>query len=441
MNYDEALEFIHGTYTFGKKLGLDNIRRLLNILGNPQDKLKFVHVAGTNGKGSTCAMISNTLVKAGYKTGLYISPYLERFNERIQINNTPIPDDDLANVTATVKTAIEELMAQGHEQPSEFEVVTAIALEYYAQQKVDIIVFEVGMGGRLDATNIIPDAEAAVIVTLSLEHQQYLGNTLKEIAFEKAGIIKENYDVSVYALNTQEAKDEIKRNADLRHARVYFNNPDFVEMVSSDIDGQVIKYKNSNSPFNFSEYRLSLLGKHQMYNSLNALTALEILKRKGWNISDQNVLDGFASVKFTGRFEILCKKPIIVIDGGHNIEGITSFVNNIKLYFNEKKVVLFYGMLSDKQVDQSVDLLSTIAKEIHTLTPHDKRAVGADDMSEYIKRVHPDIPTIPLHDIKEAEAHIDFSKKDEIYAFTGSLYMIGEARTFLNELIAKKAQA
>ena len=438
MNYQEALDFIHSGYKFGMILGLDNITLLLEYLGNPQADLKFIHLAGTNGKGSTSAMLASVLKNCGYKTGLYISPYLERFGERIQINNVEIPDDELVEATTIVKKACERMVQEGHQHPTEFEVVTAIAMVYYKKQQVDIIVLEVGLGGRLDATNVISSAEVAVITSISFDHMAYLGNTLKEIAYEKAGIIKENNDVSVYALNDKEVIDEIKRNAEEKHARVYVNDPEDIKLIDSSIDGLKIKYLKKDSNLGIDEFVLSMIGDYQVYNALNALTVLEILKNKGWNITTEAVLKGLQEVRFTGRFEIMHRNPIIVIDGGHNIEGITSFVNNIRRYFPDQKVVLFYGMLNDKQVDESVNLLATIAKEFFTLTPSDPRAVPAEEMTAFIHENYPDIPSHPLQSIAEIKEHVDMHKSDEIYAFTGSLYMIGSARTKLTELINQK---
>lgn len=437
MNYQEALDFIHGTYKFGQKLGLDNISGLMNMLGNPQDELKFIHIAGTNGKGSTSTMLSYILQDCGYKTGLYISPFLEEFTERIQINNTPIDRQDLADTAQIVKEGIEKLVAQGNPHPTEFEVVTALALVYYKEQKVDIVVLEVGMGGRLDATNVIPTAEAAAIVSISFDHMFYLGNTIREIAHEKAGIIKENYDVSVYCLNSDEIVDEINKTAKEMNARVYRNNADDIQLMSSTVDGQHLKYLKKDSLLGIDEFDLALLGEHQKYNVLNVLTLLEILKKKNWKITPKAILSGLKRVKFTGRFEIMQKNPIIVIDGGHNIEGITSFVTNVSKYFEGRKVTLFYGMLNDKQVDESLALLTTIAKEIYTLTPNDARAVPAQEMTAFIKDHYPAVPSHALSHFGEIGEYIDFAKTDEIYAFTGSLYMIGEARTILSGLIAK----
>ena len=192
MDYKQALEYIHSTNKFGSRLGLHNITKLLEYLGNPQDKLRFIHVAGTNGKGSTCTMLSYILTEAGYRTGLYISPYLEDFRERIQINNEMISESELAEAAAKVKAAVEKMLSEGYEHPTEFEIVTAIGMVFYEKQKPDIVILEVGLGGRLDATNVIKTSEVSVITSISIDHAEYLGDTIEKIAFEKASIIKEN---------------------------------------------------------------------------------------------------------------------------------------------------------------------------------------------------------------------------------------------------------
>ncbi|NLW70787.1 MAG: bifunctional folylpolyglutamate synthase/dihydrofolate synthase [Eubacteriaceae bacterium] len=433
MNYQESLDFIENTHKFGRKLGLENITILLHELGDPHIGMKYVHVAGSNGKGSTCAMIATVLQCAGYKTGLYISPYLERFNERIQINRNPIPDDDLAENTTLIKEAIDRMVAKGYDCPSEFEVITAIAYNYYRREGVDIIVFEVGMGGRMDATNTCPDPEAEVICSLSLEHQQYLGDTIEKIAGEKAGIIKENSDVSVYGLVPPETVPVIKAKADSMNARMHLCDPNDIELISHDISGQIVKYKRKDSILGIDEFKLALIGNYQVYNCLNVLNTLEILKGKGWNITPEAIKEGLNKVAFTGRFEVLHKDPVILIDGGHNIEGITVFTNSIKTYFPGKKVVLFYGMLNDKAVDDSIRLLCSIAKKVYTLTPDDpSRAIQSAEMAKMVHNVDPSLPVQSLDSFQDIMGEIDVNAKDEIYAFTGSLYMIGEARTVVN---------
>ncbi len=436
MNYNEAVEYIHSTYKFGSKLELVNIKELLRRLGSPHEKLKFVHVAGTNGKGSTSTMISYVLKEAGYNTGLYISPYLERFNERMQMNNVPIADDLLVEIVEMVKKAIGEMVADGFNHPTEFEVVTATGMKFFEISKADIVVLEVGMGGKFDATNSIPCAEAAVITTIGFDHMMYLGDTLEAIAGEKAGIIKEGYDVSVYCLNSDSIFNVIKEKADSVNATVHRCVTDHIQPVSQSIEGQVVRYVRPDSVLGVEELELALLGEHQMYNALNVLNALEILKKRGWNITPEAVKAGLKNVRFTGRFEMLHKEPIIFIDGGHNIEGITAFTNNVEKYFPGKKINLFYGMLKDKQIGESLDLLTRISKRVYTLTPDEAdRAVTAEEMKEFIDEHYEGVEAVALESFEKVRDCIDFDAKDEIYAFTGSLYMIGEARTLLNKLI------
>ena len=431
MNYEEALSYISRTHKFGSILGLDTIRELLARLGNPQKELKFVHIAGTNGKGSTSTMLSYILKEAGYKTGLYISPYLEKFTERIQLNNENIPEEELAEACEKVSIAIDSMLKDGFNNPTEFEIETAIAMVYYLKEKADIVILEVGLGGRLDATNIIDTAEAAGIVSLSFDHMQYLGNTLSEIAYEKAGIIKDNYSVSLYAKNEQCVIDNVTKKCKEVNAELFVNNLDDIKVIYTDIDMQRVKYSKENSILDLDEFDMTLLGEHQAYNALNVLTLCEILIKKGWKISTENIKKAMVSVKFIGRFEVLNKEPIVVIDGGHNIDGITTFVKNVKTYFKGEKVNLFYGMLSDKQVDSSLDLLTTIAKRIYTLTPTDDRAVPAKEMKEFIDSHYEGIECVALEDFAEIVNYVDLTSTDEIYAFTGSLYMIGDARTIL----------
>ena len=437
MNYEEALNFIHSTYTFGEKIGLENIQRMLDYLDNPHKGLKFIHIAGTNGKGSTSTMLSYILREAGYNTGLYISPYLEEFTERIQLNNEPIDRQLLADLTETVKAVVERIDAEGHQYPSEFEVVTAIAMLFYKKVNADVIVLETGMGGRFDATNIIEDNEAAVITSISYDHMLYLGDTLEEIAFEKAGIIKPAGSVSLYCEISGSVLEVFQKKAAEMNAEIRLSDTDDIELISSDIDGQIIRYKKADSLLGLDELRLSLLGDHQIKNVLNVLTACEILKSKGYALDAESIKNALGKVRFTGRFEVMHKSPVIVIDGGHNIEGINSFVGNIERYFEGRKVNLFYGMLNDKQIDESLMRLTKTAKAIYTLAPFDKRAVPAEEMAQHIRDNYPHIETYPLNSFDEIADHIDFSAADEIYAFTGSLYMIGEARTKLTEAINK----
>lgn len=428
MNYEEALAYIHGTYTFGIKLGLENITILLNYMENPHKKLKFVHLAGTNGKGSTSNMISNVLKHSGYKVGLYISPYLEEFTERIQINGNQIPKESLSKITEKVKKSTDKMISQGHPHPSEFEIVTAIGFQYFYEEKVDIVVLEVGMGGRFDATNVIDNSLLSIITSIGMDHTQYLGETLKEIAFEKAGIIKEKGNVILYP-QSKVVTDEITKVCKKRNATLYSPSFEKIEVKESSLTGQTLNYLGGENFESFS-FNLSLLGEHQVNNCSTALKALEILLKLGYNITIPAIKKGMSTIKFPGRFEILNINPTIIIDGAHNENGIESLVKTVKTYVG-KKVNLILGILGDKDFAPMIRKLLPISDMIYTVTPNNPRAMDSKDLLFFIQTNHPDIKVKSLDTIKESAFIATQEIKDEVYIFVGSLYMIGDARTHL----------
>ena len=432
MNYKEAIEYIHMTNKFGSVLGLDNILNLLDRLGNPQKDLKVIHIAGTNGKGSISTMLNGVLTQAGYNVGLYTSPFLEKFNERIKTNNMDIPDEDIAYYLTEVKEKINEMISEGLNHPTEFEIITAMALYYFKEKNVDIVILEVGLGGRLDATNVIDDPILEIIASISFDHTEYLGNTLKQIAYEKGGIIKENSKVILYPSH-KEALDELIRISKEKNTSYIIGNKRDIELIKTDIDGSELYYKKENE-FGLEKFRLSLLGKNQIYNVLTVIKALKTLKKDGYKINKCNIEKALTNIHFNGRFEIFNKKPYIILDGGHNKEGIESFVKNIKLYFKDKKITLFFGMLADKDIDSALKKLIPLSKKIYTLTPNNNRAYTSKDMYEKIKKVDNHIEATYLDESDEIAGIID-KNSDEIYAFVGSLYLIGEVRTKLKNLI------
>lgn len=430
MNYKEAIDYIHSTEKFGSVLGLDTIGYLMGLLGNPQDELKVIHVAGTNGKGSVCTMLAEILKKSGYKTGLYTSPYLERFNERIKIDGRDIRNEEIAKYTKIVKEKAVQMTEDGKPHPTEFEFITAMAFLYYRDMKCDVVVLEVGMGGRLDATNIVKKPELEIITSIGFDHVEYLGNTLSEIAYEKAGIIKPDTTVVSYP-SDEEALDTIRKVCDERNARFILADEKDIVLLKTDIDGSSLEYLKEN-PAGLRKFRLSLIGKHQSKNVLTVLNAVDELIKTGYSITVENIKKALANVVFTGRFEVLRRNPLIIIDGGHNIDGIKSFAENIKLCFGDEKINLFYGMLRDKDYMNSIEILTSLAKRIHTLTPDSPRALTSDELRMIIKEKHEEIPIDSLSDYSQV---IDRIKKDEVNAFVGSLYMIGKIRTLINSNI------
>ncbi len=429
MNYDEALKYISDTYKFGSKLGLDNIKKLTELLGNPQDKYKIIHIAGTNGKGSTSNMIHDVLMASNYKVGLFISPYLQEFTERIQINKKHIDKESLARITDLVKEKIDIMLKEGYNHPTEFEIVTAIGFKYFEEQNIDFLVLEVGLGGRFDATNAIRNSLVSVITSISYDHTEYLGDTLEKIAFEKAGIIKENSDVVVYP-QEKNIVDVIAEQVKLKNSELHLTSKDNISLISADIDGQILNYLDK-SVFKLDNFKINLLGEHQIYNCLTVLKVLEILKKKGFSITNDSIKQGLSTCKFAGRFEIINKNPIILLDGGHNINGVEYFSKAIRKYFGDKKIILFYGMLKDKHPEMLIDYLTDISKKIYTLTPNNPRAIASPDLAKLINDNNSSVKAEALSNYEDILPIIRNTDKDEIIAFVGSLYLIGDIRTLL----------
>lgn len=431
MDYQEALHFIHSTHRFGMKLGLDNMKALMNLLDNPQEKLKFIHIAGTNGKGSTSAMISSILQMQGYQVGLFISPYLEEFTERIQINREKIDKKALARITKEVKEKVDEMVSKGYDHPTEFEVVTAIGLKYFGDKKVDLVVLEVGLGGSLDATNIISKSEVSIITSIGLDHMAQLGTSLEEIAGEKAGIIKENGKVVIYPQDKRIYK-VIENKAKEKNAKVYFAEESEIIRKENSFKGQVFSYKSKN--LDLSTIELSLLGKHQILNAQTILKAIEVLRKKGYGILDSSILEGFKRVTWPGRFEIIHKNPMIILDGAHNMQGARAFSQTIEEFFPKDKIILIIGILKDKEVEKILKEILPVAKEIITITPDNPRAMEGKELVRQVKKINPNIACTSLDSIEEAIKWALNKNAKETIAFTGSLYTIGEVRKKLKDI-------
>lgn len=435
LNYKDALEYIHNTNKFGMKLGLDNMKNLLNILGNPQNKLKFIHIAGTNGKGSISAFLNSILINEGYRVGLFISPYLEEFTERIQINGEHINKEELVRLTHRVKKAIEVLLSKGYQHPTEFEIVTTIGLLYFYEQQVDLVILEVGLGGRLDATNIIPKSLVSIISSIGLDHTMYLGNSIEEVAVEKGGIIKEKGDIVLYPQRDNVFK-VIEDIAQEKKANLYIVEKASVNFKEGTIEGQSFSYIGEN--LKLPQVEIKLLGRHQIYNGGTVLKAIEVLRKKGFRITNHSILEGFKKAQWPGRFEIISNNPIVILDGAHNPQGAKAFNKAIREYFPEKRIILFFGLLEDKDSEEILKYILPIAKEVITLTPNNPRAIEGKLLAEKIKQFNncnkncfQDIKVRSM-DLEEVFPVINQINPDEIISFTGSLYLIGEIRRMWN---------
>ncbi len=422
MTLDEALRYIHEVCWKGTIPGLERIQALLDAMGNPERKCKFVHVTGTNGKGSTCAMVASILRKAGYKTGLYTSPYLIRFNERIQINGEQISDADICELTEYVKPFAESIF----ERPTEFEMVTAIGFEYFARHKCDIVVCEVGMGGEFDATNVIPAPEAAVICNIGLDHTEVLGDTLEKIAGAKAGIIKPGCDAVLYR-ERPSVEAVFEERCKALNAPLHKADFDSLHLLSHSLEGQVFDWER------FHALRLPLLGEHQLHNAAVALTTARVLQKRGWKITDEQIREGIESVRWPGRFELMRKDPMFIIDGGHNPQCIEALVKNIRDYLPGRELTVLTGVLGDKDFHCMYRDVAQYAKEFITITPANARALTAEKLADYLRQFGKPVTACDVV-ADGVRLAIEHAGKDGVVLCYGSLYMIGDIDAALQTL-------
>lgn len=428
MDYKEAMEYINCTAKFGSNLGLLRIKKLLEYMGNPEKDIKCIHVAGTNGKGSVSSMISRILADSGLKVGTYTSPHLERFTERITINDKEIPEDDVARIISSMEPIINRIIGEGYEHPTEFEIITAMMFKYFSENKIDCGVIEVGLGGRLDATNVITPL-ISVITTISIDHVDILGDTLGKIAYEKAGIIKEHGTVVVYPQEA-EANEVIKRVCSESKATMIAVKSEGVILKSHSIDGQIFDLDiNGESYENLS---IKLLGRHQLLNAKTAITAVKALSIFKIHIDKSSVYKGLSNVRWPGRLEVMGGDPIILLDGAHNLQGIESLVDALKIYFKYNKLVLVMGVLRDKEVREMCEKIMPLADTIITTLPTSHRALPAQELDKIAASFCSDIFTFP-HSEDAYRKGIEKTNKGDLLLFCGSLYMIGNIRTILQE--------
>lgn len=427
MNYLEALNYINDKDKYGSRLGLDSIGKLLLLLGNPQDDLKHIHIAGTNGKGSTAAYISSCLSSAGYKTGLFTSPYLERFNERMQINGQEIPDNILGRITALVKEKADIMVAEGWEHPTTFEIVTAIAFCYFKEEKTDFVVLEVGLGGRYDSTNIIKESEISIITTLDYDHIDVLGNTIEEIAYQKAGIIKENGLVVSYP-QEEEALRVLKEVSKEQSADFNIVDMDNVIIHEENEFGSSFDFKYKD--LLFKDIKITMLGEYQVYNACMALTAILLLREKGLlEIEDKSIYEGLLSAKWRGRLEVMGDNPRILIDGAHNLQGMKNLTKALEL-FKYNKLILGIGILGDKDYKEMIKVILPKVDKLVITEVNMPRRLEAEKLGEIAKEYLNEIYI--EKDIERAvEKAISLAAKDDLVVFGGSLYLIGDIRPLL----------
>jgi dihydrofolate synthase/folylpolyglutamate synthase len=419
MNFNESVEYIESLTKFGIKLGLKNIENLLNLMDNPQNNFKIIHVAGTNGKGSTSNFIYETLVNSNIKVGLFTTPHLSYYNEKIRYNGKFISDEDLAEITNYIKSKIDIMISKEMNHPTRFEVLTAVVLEFFKRKKLEFVILEVGMGGRLDSTNVVNNPLISVITPIAMDHMQYLGNTIKKIAFEKAGIIKNNKPVITINKNS-EVLDVIKNKAKSTKSDLIIVDSQDYEILNMNIDGIKFRYKNEI-------FDIAMIAEYQIENAILAIETIRKLHRDGEiTISENQIKDGIKKSEWAGRFEIVKKNPLIIIDGAHNLDGIKALKKSINNLFADKKILGVFSMLGDKNVNESIEEIVNCFDKVIVTDINNIRVMNKDELFNLVKSNNENVEYIELNEIiKNVEL---YAKDFDVTIVFGSLYMIGDFR-------------
>lgn len=429
MNYEQAIAYIDDITGISAKIGLVRIKRILERLGNPQNNLKIIHVAGTNGKGSVCAMLASILMQMGNTVGLYTSPHLKCYNERYQINFTIISNREFANYMELIKQSCDEMVKDGEGQPTVFEVLTCLAFLYFAEKKVDYVVLEVGLGGRFDATNVIENPILSVITSIGKDHIEYLGNDLKQIAAEKGGIIKNNCPVVLSSQN-ESVYCVIKQICEEKRVKLYYAKQNHIKVLLQKLNKTIFSIKNE-----FLEYKsieLSLLGNYQIQNCATVLLACKVLACKGVSLDEKAVIEGIKTTHWAGRMELCAENPLLFVDGAHNYDGICALKETIQHYFKDKKVTFVVGILKDKEYEKMMDIILPFVHKIVITEPDSKRKLNADSLKSLI--VCYDKPIYECKEIKEAlRCAKKITDEKDVICCAGSLYMVGKIKELLED--------
>lgn len=415
MTCDEMIERIHARGRFSGKAGLHRMCALMKALGDPQDQLKYVHVAGTNGKGSTCTMIASILQESGYRVGLYTSPYLVKFHERIVVNGEMISDDDLIRLAQHTENTVNTLTMPEGEHIGEFEFVTAIAFQYFLEQKCDIVVLEVGLGGSFDATNVIQSPEVAVLTSISYDHMAVLGDSLEEIARTKAGIMKPGSPVVCYREQNANVKVVLREMC----PDIIF--PEEARLINYDGKLQTFTYKNS-------VYATTLRGKYQIQNAATALETVKVLNSRGFKCSENAIENGILNAKISARMEVVSDAPLIIIDGGHNEDGVRATVETL-YEDNCKDYTLVVGMVADKAVESCIKLFASVANRMIITQPANERALPAKELAVIARKYCSNICV--FDSLSESLDNVlKAASSDDKIVICGSLYLAGEAKEY-----------
>lgn len=430
MTFAQAMDYLENIGKKGSVLGLDTIRELLRRLGNPQNRLRFVHIAGTNGKGSTLAYISTILTEAGYRTGRFISPVIDSYCEKIQIDGEYILPQAVAAITEVIKTACDDMVREGFEQPTIFEAETAMAFLYFLNENVDVVVLETGMGGRDDSTNVIETTICSVITSVSLDHVGVIGNNLQEIAECKAGIIKEGTPVVLYA-QSSEVEEIVRTRCTETDSSLVITKPNVLVRKKNSLSGQVFDYGEIKG------IKTRLLGEHQVRNAAVAVETIKVLREKGFEISDEQIKAGIEDTLWTGRFEVIQARPLMIMDGAHNPDGVRAFVRSIREYLDGFTLIFIMGVLKDKDYPQMIQLTNALADAIITINPDNPRALSDTELKDAIEQVK--TRNIPVVAAGRIEAGVEVAnqiamqlhhEKTAIVVF-GSLSFLGDLKRYL----------
>lgn len=462
MTYEETLEKIHSFNVFGSRLGLERMKKLLSLLGNPQEDLRIIHVAGTNGKGSVCRFLYTVLTEAGYRTGAYFSPYLQRFTERIECGGKEISPEELTDCAAQAFEAAEQMVQEGFESPTEFELVTAIGLLHFQQKKADFVILEVGLGGRGDSTNICPHPQATAITSISRDHMDRLGDTLEAIAWDKAGILKKGApamvfveDPGAFAVIRGEAEKVGALLTDLTRSWITIHEsgprgtcfsvtlPPAAGQEQSRAAAIADNGSQALPPAaeqergrTFEKVRISMAGRHQVNNAVCALSIAAVLQERGIAISEEAVYRGMERAVQPGRFEILSEKPTVILDGAHNIAGVTSLTETVRQFFPGKKILLCTGMLADKEYTKMAQKLAELDADLITVTVPNPRSLSASALADVFRQLPPYAAgrcgITSVDSWEEAVSQMQQRSRDyDVILWAGSLYLIGGVRGIL----------
>ena len=428
MDQNNSLNWINSFQKFGIRLGLNRIKYIMNELGNPQEKYKIIHVAGSNGKGSVCNYLSSVLAESGYKVGKYTSPHLHDINERITINDKKISNKDFTIITKKIKNIVEKMINK-YESPTYFEILTAISFQYFKEQKVDYAIVEVGLGGKYDATNIVKPI-ISIITNISLEHQNILGKKITQIAKQKAGIIKENTPIITAAKN--KSLKIIKEVADEKKSPIYIINKKNWIRTNANLNFQEFKIKGMLKIYNI---KTNLLGIYQGENITISIKTLENLKKIDPKINEKTIITGIEKTNNPGRMEIINKTPKIILDGAHNPKGIKLLVETLIKDFEYKKIIFILGILKDKNIKLMLKPIIQISDIIITTQSNNDRALESIKLKKMINKNNENIRVINKKRISEAIKYSQLiAKKEDIICITGSLFTVAEAREYFNKL-------